>query len=188
MTSLPISIRRAARVIAGAMLLASVIGAAAPACAHQVNISTARVEVRPQRTVAVEVALKGSDVDRVAGTHVFDEQTGTVDAAKVAAAAAQIAAYVGAHVSVTGADGAPCVAGAPEVTADGDGVITRNTFSCAKVAGDLVYHSTVLTASNSSARQPRHHPHAAICPCGAWRPEPSSCRQCGGGRFTARCR
>ena len=39
------------------------------------------------------------------------------------------------------------------MTADGDGVITRNTFSCAKVAGDLVYHSTVLTASNSSARQ-----------------------------------
>ena len=141
------------RVVAGAILLASVIGAAAPACAHQVNISTARVEVRPQRMVAVEVALKGSDVDRVAGTHVFDEQTGTVDAAKVAAAAAPIAAYVGAHVSVTGADGAPCVAGAPEVTADGDGVITRNTFSCAKVAGDLVYHSTVLTASNSSARQ-----------------------------------
>ena len=87
MTSLPISIRRAARVIAGAILLGRCLRAAAPACAHQVNISTARVEVRPQRVVAVEVALKGSDVDRVAGTHVFDEQTGTVDAAKVAAAA-----------------------------------------------------------------------------------------------------
>ncbi|HWX85224.1 MAG TPA: HupE/UreJ family protein [Xanthobacteraceae bacterium] len=143
-----------ARGVAGAiLLLAGICAAAAPACAHQVNISTARVEVRPQRLVAVEVALKGSDVDRVAATHVFDEQTGTVDAAKVAAAAGPIAAYVGAHVSVTGADGAPCAAGAPEVTADGDGVITRNTFSCAKVAGDLVYHSTVLTASNSSARQ-----------------------------------
>ena len=139
-------------VIGAILLLAGICAATAPACAHQVNISTARVEVRPQRVVA-DVALKGSDVDRVAGTHVFDEQTGTVDAAKVAAAAAPIAGYVGAHVSVTGADGAPCVAGAPEVTADGDGVIIRNTFSCAKVAGDLVYHSTVLTASNSSARQ-----------------------------------
>ncbi len=87
MTSLPISVRRTVRGVAGAILLASAIGAAAPACAHQVNISTARVEVRPQRVVAVEVALKGSDVDRVAGTHVFDEQTGTVDAAKVAAVA-----------------------------------------------------------------------------------------------------
>ena len=37
--------------------------------------------------------------------------------------------------------------------ADGDGVINRNTFSCAKVAGDLLYHATVLTASNSSARR-----------------------------------
>jgi hydrogenase/urease accessory protein HupE len=127
--------------------------AAGAAQAHQVNLSTARVELRPDRSVAVQVALKGSDADRLAGTHVFDEQAGTVDAAKVAAAAAPIAAYIGAHVSVTGADGAPCAAGAPEVTADGDGVITRNTFSCAKVAGDLVYHSTVLTASNSSARQ-----------------------------------
>jgi hydrogenase/urease accessory protein HupE len=152
--ALRLSVWRIARGVAGAiLLLAGICAAAAPACAHQVNISTARVEVRSQRVVAVEVALKGSDVDRVAATHVFDEQTGTVDAAKVAAAAGPIAAYVGAHVSVTGADGAPCVAGAPEVTADGDGVITRNTFSCAKVAGDLVYHSTVLTASNSSARQ-----------------------------------
>jgi hydrogenase/urease accessory protein HupE len=150
---IPKHLWRTVRGVAGAILAACAICAAAPADAHQVNISTARVEVRPQRVVAVEVALKGSDVDRVAATHVFDEQTGTVDAAKVAAAAGPIAAYVGAHVSVTGADGAPCVAGAPEVTADGDGVITRNTFSCAKVAGDLVYHSTVLTASNSSARQ-----------------------------------
>jgi hydrogenase/urease accessory protein HupE len=147
------SFRRTLHAVAGAMLLVLAIGAAAPATAHQVNISTARVELRPQRVVAVEVAMKGSDVDRVAGTHVFDESKGLVDAAKVAASAAQIAAYVGANVAVTGADGTPCIAGVPQVTADEDGVITRNTFSCVKVAGDLVYHSTVLTASNSSARQ-----------------------------------
>ena len=45
--------------------------------AHQVNLSTARVELRPQREVAVEVALKGSDADRLAGTHVFDEREGS---------------------------------------------------------------------------------------------------------------
>jgi hydrogenase/urease accessory protein HupE len=144
---------RVMRGVASAILLMLAVCVAAPVHAHQVNISTARVEVRSQRSVAVEVALKGSDVDRVAGTHVFDEPKGVVDPAKVAAAAAAIAAYVGTHVAVTGTDGALCVAGAPEVTADGDGVIIRNTFSCAKVAGDLVYHSTVLTASNSSARQ-----------------------------------
>ena len=155
MTSLPQSVRRSWRGVAGAVVLALVVITciAAPACAHQVNISTARVELKPQRAVAVEVAMKGSDVDRVAGTHVFDEQKGLVDTAKVAESAAAIAAYVGAHVAVTGADGTPCIVGAPQVTADEDGVITRNTYSCAKVAGDLVYHSTVLTGSNSSARQ-----------------------------------
>ena len=153
MTRLPQSVRRKVRGVAGAVLLAlGVITCVAPVCAHQVNITTARVELRPQRVVAVEVAMKGSDVDRVAGTHVFDEQKGLVDAAKVAERR-PIAAYIDAHVAVTGADGTPCIAGAPQVTADDDGVITRNTFSCAKVAGDLVYHSTVLTASNSSARQ-----------------------------------
>ena len=121
--------------------------------AHQVNLSTARVELRPEREVAVEVALKGSDADRLAGTHVFDEQKGLVDPAKIAAFAAPIAAYVGSHVGVTGADGTPCAASAPEVVADGDGVVVRNTFSCRNVAGDLVYRSTVLTATDSGARQ-----------------------------------
>ena len=121
--------------------------------AHQVNLSTARVELRPQREVAVEVALKGSDADRLAGTHVFDEQKGVVDPAKIAAFAAPIAAYVGAHVEVTGTDGTPCAASAPDVVADGDGVVVRNVFSCRNVRGDLVYHSTVLTATDSGARQ-----------------------------------
>src|SRR6185369_16349718 len=80
----PISVWRMARGVAGAvLLLGGICAAPAPAAAHQVNISTARVEVRPDRVVAVEIALKGSDVDRLAGTHVFDEQSGTVDAAKV---------------------------------------------------------------------------------------------------------
>ena len=135
----------------GSLLLLVCIGAAAQA--HQVNLSTARVELRPQRVVAVEVALKGSDVDRLAGTHVFDTQKDQVDPAKVAAAAAPIAAYVAAHIGVTGADGAPCLVGTPEVAADGDGVIVRSTFSCRNVAGELVYHSTVLTASDRTARQ-----------------------------------
>jgi hypothetical protein len=42
---------------------------AASADAHQANISTARVEALPQRFVAVELALKGSDVDQRCGTH-----------------------------------------------------------------------------------------------------------------------
>jgi HupE/UreJ protein len=135
------------------IVIATALCIGAAAHAHQVNLSTARVELRQDRMVAVEVALKGSDADRLAGTAVFDAQKDQVDPAKVATAAAPIAAYVAAHIAVTGADGAPCVAGAAEVVADGDGVIVRNTFACRDVAGELVYHSTVLTASDRTARQ-----------------------------------
>ena len=76
--------------------------------AHQVNLSTARVELRPDRSVAVQVALKGSDADRLAGTQIYDAQKDVADPAKVAAGAGPIAAYVNAHVSVTGTDGKEC--------------------------------------------------------------------------------
>jgi len=134
-----------------AIAAALCIGVAAQA--HQVNLSTARVELRPDRAVAVEVALKGSDADRLAGTEIFDAQKDQVDPAKVAAAAAPIAAYVAAHIAVTGTDGAPCLAGPAEVVADGDGVVVRSTFACRDVDGELVYHSTVLTAGDRTARQ-----------------------------------
>ena len=141
-------------ILAGAAVLSVIaFGFGGAACAHQVNLSTARVELRPDRTVAVEVALKGSDADRLAGTQVFDAQKDLADPAKVAAAAAPIAAYVSAHTSVTGTDGKACTPGAAAVLPDGDGVIVRNTFSCRTVLGDLVYHSTVLTATDRTARQ-----------------------------------
>ena len=62
--------------------------------AHQVNLSTARVTMGGDRIVAVEVALKGSDADRLASTNVFDMQRDSVDPAQVAASAQQIIAYV----------------------------------------------------------------------------------------------
>jgi hypothetical protein len=58
--------RNAGRCERDAALLA--ICVAASADADQVNISTARVEALPQRS-AVELALKGSDVDQRCGTH-----------------------------------------------------------------------------------------------------------------------
>ena len=121
--------------------------------AHQVNLSTARVTLGGNRTVAVEVALKGSDADRLAGTSVFDAQRDSVDPRLVAASAARIIGYVTAHVGVTGLDGSPCEPGAAVLVPDGDGVIFRNTFSCGNVTGDIVYRSTVLTASDPGARQ-----------------------------------
>ena len=109
--------------------------------------------MRPDRTVAVEIALKGSDADRLAGTQIYDAQKDFADPAKVAASAASIAGYVSAHTDVTGTDGKACARGTAQVVPDGDGVIVRNVFSCRNVAGDLVYRSTVLTASDRSARQ-----------------------------------
>ena len=136
------------------VLLAGItLGIGVSAHAHQVKLSTARVTVGGDRTVSVEVALKGSDADRLAGTNVFDAQRDSVDPTLVAASAAPILAYVNAHVAVTGLDGKACVAGAAVLVPDGDGVIYRNAFSCRNVRGDIVYRSTVLTAIDPSARQ-----------------------------------
>jgi hypothetical protein len=121
--------------------------------AHQINLSNARIELKPDRTVHLEVALKGSDVDRVAGTRVFDPRSGLVDAARLAASTAAIAAYVTSHAVVHGADGKLCKAGNPEIVPDQDGVVTRQTWSCDEVEGDLVYKSTILIDIEPGAKQ-----------------------------------
>ena len=141
---------------AAALVLANLvaIGASAhPAAAHQINLSNARIELGPDRVINVEVALRGSDVDRVAGTSIFDPQSGLVDAARLTASTAPIAAYVSTHAVVQGADGAPCKAGTANVAPDQDGVIVRVAWSCRDVEGDLVYRSTVLTDIDPAAKQ-----------------------------------
>jgi hydrogenase/urease accessory protein HupE len=135
--------------LAGAIALVSIVAAQA----HQINLSTARVTLGDDRSVSVEVGLKGSDADRLAGTRIFDAQRDQVDPALVTASAAAIMAYLAAHVAVTGADGKACVPGAPALVPDGDGVIFRNRFSCRDVGGDIVYRSTVLTDTDPAARQ-----------------------------------
>lgn len=140
--------RRAA--VAMLLLAGSLLGAHA----HQVNLTTARVVLGPGATVGVDVALKGSDADRAAGTTVFNEQTGLVDPERLALSAGPIAGYVAAHAIVAGADATPCLTPrAPQVVPDGDGIIVRQTFSCEAVHGDLVYRSTMLLALEPSARQ-----------------------------------
>jgi hydrogenase/urease accessory protein HupE len=137
------------------VLPAAIIALAATgsARAHQVNLSTARVTLGDDRTVSVEVGLKGSDADRLAGTRIFDAQRDQVDPAQVEASAAPIIAYVTAHIAVTGADGGACVPGTAALVSDGDGVIFRNRFSCRDVGGDIVYRSTALTDADPAARQ-----------------------------------
>ncbi|MGY8706022.1 HupE/UreJ family protein [Bradyrhizobium sp. 18BD] len=137
------------------LLLLGVIllGLGASVRAHQVNLSTARVALAADRTVAVEVALKGSDVDRLVGTKIYDATADAVDPAAVDAAAALILAYFKMHLAVASADGSGCAAGTAVIIADGDGVIYRNSFACTAVRGDIIYRSTVLTEKDPTARQ-----------------------------------
>jgi hydrogenase/urease accessory protein HupE len=134
-------------------MMAAVSLCPVPLAAHQIDLSNARIELKPDRTVRLEIALKGSDIDRVAGTKVFDAPSGLVDATRLAASTAAIAAYVTTHAVVHGADGTPCKASDPEIAPDQDGVITRLTWSCNDVEGDLIYRSTVLVDVAPSARQ-----------------------------------
>jgi hydrogenase/urease accessory protein HupE len=134
-------------------LCALLLSLAAPATAHQINLSTARLALSDDRTVIVEMGLKGSDVDRLVSTRLYDAKEDAVDPAGVAAATPAILAYVNAHLAVTNDSGVACPAGDAAVVADGDGIIFRNTFSCARIAGDIIYRSTVLTEKDPTARQ-----------------------------------
>jgi hydrogenase/urease accessory protein HupE len=134
-------------------MMAAVILCPIRLAAHQVDLSNARIELKPDRTVHLEIALKGSDIDRVTGTKVFDVQSGLVDAVRLAASTTAIAPYMTTHAVVHGADGTPCKAGDAEISPDQDGVITRLTWSCSDVEGDLIYRSTVLIDVAPNARQ-----------------------------------
>ncbi len=123
------------------------------AVAHQINLTSARIVLGPDRTVDVDVALKGSDVDRAIGTHVFDSQTGLVRADALANASGSVAAYVRAHAVVLGDGDVTCRAGPASVAPDQDGVAVRTRWSCADVPGRLRYRSTVLLDVASDAKQ-----------------------------------
>jgi hydrogenase/urease accessory protein HupE len=133
--------------------LISFLGCSVAAQGHQINLTNARLVVLPDRTVDVEIAMKGSDVDRAAGTKVFDDATGIVEPRALAAASARIAAYIEGHTAVLGEDGASCRPGAAEVAPDGDGVTVRIRWFCAAIADPLRYRSTVLVDVSPDARQ-----------------------------------
>jgi hydrogenase/urease accessory protein HupE len=152
-TSRPRLVATRARRAGAAALVLVLACLASVAEAHKVNLSTARIELRPARVVALEVALKGSDVDRAVGTSLYDGATDRVDTAEVAAGAGPIADYILDNVSVAGTDGTACRRADPQVVPDGDGVVVRIAYDCGQVTGDLVYRSTVLTAVEPSARQ-----------------------------------
>jgi hydrogenase/urease accessory protein HupE len=140
----------------GLPVLAVLLALAAPCgrvAAHQVELSSARLELSADRAVRLELAMKGSDVDRVAGTKIVDMQTGLVDAGRLAASTAPIVTYVTAHIGVVSADGAPCRLAPVTVAPDEDGIVARLAWSCDAAGGDLVYRSTLLVDAEPAARQ-----------------------------------
>ena len=133
--------------------LTSLLSCANAARAHQVNLMTARLEVLLDRTVDVEIAIKGSDIDRAAGTRVFDDSTNLVRPAALAAASEPILRYVERHTTVFGEGNVPCRPGSGDVAADGDGVVVRIPWSCTGVSDPLRYRSTVVADVSPAARQ-----------------------------------
>jgi hydrogenase/urease accessory protein HupE len=121
--------------------------------AHQVNLSTARITVGADRVVDVDIAMKGSDVDRVAETNVYDTQTGQVRPDALAAVSAKAAEYVATHSAVLAGDDKRCGSDPSSVSPDGDGVVVHTRWSCAGETGRLRYRSTVLVDIAPDARQ-----------------------------------
>ena len=97
--------------------------------------------------------MKGSDVDRAAGTNVYDTQTGLVRPDALAAVSGKVADYVGAHSAVLAGDHQTCSADPSTVSADGDGVVVHTRWSCAQQSGPMRYRSTVLVDNAPDARQ-----------------------------------
>ena len=135
------------------VMLASLLGCSMAVEAHQINLTNARIVISPDRIVEVEIAIKGSDADRVAGTRVFDDATGLVRPAALTEASAIIVAYVERHTTVLGEDGVSCRPGAAGVASDDDGLVVRVPWFCVGVADPLRYRSTVLIDVSPDARQ-----------------------------------
>jgi hypothetical protein len=121
--------------------------------AHQFNISRARVIVGADRMAQVELGMKASDVDRVAGTTLAQSAGGEVDAAALAQAATRISAYVLAHTLLESRGGRPCAPGDTSIAPDGDGIRLTTTWDCRAVAGPLLYQSSVLIDRDPTASQ-----------------------------------
>jgi len=131
----------------------SLLAGAGAVQAHQINLTNARIVVMPDRAVETDIALKGSDADRAAGTNVFDERSGLVRPAALVASAGPILAYVTSHTAILGKGDASCRVGSGGVEADGDGVVVRIPWSCVGIADPLRYRSTVLINISPGARQ-----------------------------------
>jgi hypothetical protein len=136
-----------------ALAVALLVAAVAPASPHQVNLSSAAIMVGADRTIDVQVSIKGSDVDRLVGTHIVDAGTGMVRPEALTAATTAIASYVAAHARIANVAGQRCRSGPADVSPDSDGVLVRVRSFCGMIGDPLVYQSHVLTDIDPAAQQ-----------------------------------
>jgi hydrogenase/urease accessory protein HupE len=139
--------------LASLMILSIVPMFPTSAHAHQFDLTTARIVVNVDRTVDVQVAMKGGDADRVAHGHIVDDATGLVRQDALVDAAATIGAYVTANAVILGENGQPCEPDLPAVTPDNDGVDVRVRWLCNSQPGKLRYRNTTLLDVSPTARQ-----------------------------------
>ena len=138
--------------LAGRATLALVLllACAAMACAHPMNLSTARIVLLADRQVEVEVAVRGSDADRMAGTAVFDAATGQVRVEALAGSAGSIAAYVLSMPSSRWRTGGHAAPARRNSGPDGDGVAVRARWPAPRVRARC---STAPPCSPTSTRR-----------------------------------
>ncbi len=127
--------------------------------AHTAQLAMAHLVIAADRSVAAELALKGADLDRLAGTHLADPASGLVRGEALAAASAAIARLVLAQTTleITARDGTAraCVAGPMTFAADQDGILARWRWTCPALAAATRYRyrSSLFFDRDAAMRQ-----------------------------------
>ena len=133
-------------------LALALLGAAAGAAAHGVNLAVAFITVEGEQ-VKVNLTVNGQDIDRAAGLKILDNAIGMVDPQRLRIAEPALRRHF-AERSAVSAGGLACTL-APEMpmSADSDGGISAELrFTCPHGEG-LVYRSTAMTDFDPAARQ-----------------------------------
>lgn len=145
-------------VAAAGLALAACLGLRA-AGAHTAQLAMAHLVIAADRSVAAELALKGADLDRLAGTHLVDAASGLVRGDALAAASATITRLVLAQTTleITARDGdaRPCLAGPMTFAADQDGILARWRWTCPALtaATRYRYRSALFFDRDAAMRQ-----------------------------------
>lgn len=135
----------------GLLLLAA--AGAPPAAAHDPNLVSTLLGIGDGRQFTAELRLKGSDLDRIAGTRIHDLQADRARPDALAASEAAVRDYLLRHAVLRGAGGEACPGTVGRMSAEADHVTALLSWDCSGVKGEIVYSSDVLTAVEPAARQ-----------------------------------